>query len=130
MGQYRLLAREVDDILEDLQIWRARAEKITTSYSDLPKGMVGGDRIQTSVEIIEELEHKADAKILELYSLKKEIDGAIDSVPNRELRSLLRYRYIQDKRWDDISQKMHYDIDGKNIYKRHRKALNLIKMDT
>ncbi len=129
LKRYRQLDEEINQKIEELTLWRAKATKITPSFSDTPKGGVE-DRIQLAVDKICELDKQINADVDKLYKAKKLIEKAIGTVPDRTLQTLLRYKYINGKTWDRVSVAMHYDVDGKNVYKMHGKAIEQMKMDT
>ena len=62
--------------------------------------------------------------------LKKVKELALDRLEQDDLKVLLISRYISYKTWEKISVDMHYDVEGKNVYKMHGKAIALLKLDT
>lgn len=108
LSRYRILSRKVDDLTEELEQWRTRATKITPTLSQEPRGAGNGDKLQSSVVKICELEEELDQKIRELLSQRKEIVAVLDSLSDDNLRQLMRYRYIKGMTWDEISEKMNY----------------------
>lgn len=86
LSRYRILSRKVDDLTEELEQWRTRATKITTTLSQEPRGAGNGDKLQSSVVKICELEEELDQKIRELLSQRKEIVAVLDSLSDDNLR--------------------------------------------
>ena len=58
---------------------------------------------------------------------RKEIEGIIRAVEDNILRTLLEYRYINGKKWEEIALMMGYDY--RYILKIHGKALSLLPSD-
>ena len=130
LKRYIPISNRINRKIEEKSYWWAKVTKTTPTYSDMPKGGEGKDKIQTYIEKIEEIEKEIDDSIDELIKVKAEIEAAIESVPNEKFKELLEYWYIDGKKPWEISRKMNYDVEGKNIYKMHRKAIDLVKVDT
>lgn len=66
-------------------------------------------------------------KISERYRIMEEITGAIESVPDTRLKTLLYARYINNKKWEQIALILHYDYYHVVKY-LHPKALSFVKL--
>lgn len=66
-----------------------------------------------------------DAKIDELYSVKREIVSAIWQIDDNTLRKLLFLRYIRFRSWEQIAESMHYSYKHV-VHILHPKALQKI----
>ena len=73
------------------------------------------------------LETEINAEIDKLVEKRKEIEGIIRMVENSTLRTLLEYRYINGKKWEEIALMMGYDY--RYILKIHGKALSALPSD-
>lgn len=119
------LDTEIDALLEEQRMAWVKATGTTVINTD--------DKVQTSKQnttenrFISYLAYSAliDTRIDELYSVKNEISQAIESVDDAVLRTLLMLRYIRFYTWEQIAEKMNYDV--RYIYKLHRKALQFVK---
>ena len=60
-----------------------------------------------TIEKIWEYEQKIDKKINRLVDLRSEINAAIEKMDNPEERLLLKYRYLKNESWEDISYELH-----------------------
>lgn len=125
--QYRGLEGEIDRLIEELGEQRAKAQKMTAAYSDLPKGQPAGDSLARAVERMIELEEKLNARINKQVDLRMEIERGIEAVNNPKLRIILRDRYIEGKTWDDIAERMHYA--KRHIIRLHGYALSQLQID-
>lgn len=124
--QYKSLDRKINQQLEELSLWRARAEKITPSYHDGPKGGGRGDRVQTSVERICQIEQEIDQTIDRLQQLKKEILEVMGTVQDPTLREVLCRKYLSGQTFEQIAVDMHYSY--MHICRLHGQALDEIML--
>lgn len=60
-----------------------------------------------TIEKIWEYEKKIDGKINRLVDLRSEINTAIEMMENSEERLLLKYRYLKNESWEDISYELN-----------------------
>lgn len=74
------------------------------------------------VEKIWEYEQKIDAKINRLVDLRAAINAAIESMENPEERLLLKYRYLKNESWEDISYDLN--VSYRTVHRIHASALN------
>jgi DNA-directed RNA polymerase specialized sigma subunit len=125
LRRYTTLDRQINAKLEELSMWRARATKITPTYSGMPKGG-GDDRIQSAVENICRIEDEINADIDRLIEIRSEIRSAIEAVEDERLREILALRYIKGLRWEQIAVELHYSY--RNICYLHGRALSLVKI--
>ncbi len=126
LSRYRILSRKIDDLAEELEQWRTRATKITPTLSQEPRGAGNGDKLQSSVVKICELEEELDQKIRVLLLQRDEIVAVLDSLPEDTLRQLMRYRYIKGMTWDEIAEEMYYS--RMQVCRLHGRALNKINL--
>jgi len=127
LSQYRALSKRIDRLVEEKDKWWRLATKKTTVITDMPHGGNGENQMEIAVEKIIECEHKIDDSIDDKIKKRIEIQKAIDSVEDENLKLLLEYRYIDGKEWWEISKNMNYDYTGRNIYKLHSKAIAMVK---
>lgn len=76
---------------------------------------------------IVDLETEINTEIDKLVEKRKEIESVIRAVEDSTLRTLLEYRYINGKKWEEIALMMGYDY--RYILKIHGKALSLLPSD-
>ena len=126
--EYRKLDQDIERDMEELQRWKSRAEKITSSVSDMPKGGNQGDRLQLAVDRICELGERLNGKIDAAVKRRKEMEAAIATVEDRTLQLLLRYRYIDGMTWEQIAVKMNYDYRW--TLRLHGRALTRLTIES
>lgn len=99
-----------------------------TDYTkDRVKSTPSTDASYTNIVIkIVDLEKVIKADIEKLLSLKREIWEVIDAVQDNEHKLILRYRYLNFLRWDEISSKMGFSY--RTVFRIHEDALKHIKV--
>ena len=75
-----------------------------------------------TIEKIWEYEKKIDGKINRLVDLRSEINTAIEKMENSEERLLLKYRYLKNESWEDISYELN--VSYRTVHRIHALALN------
>ena len=124
LRKYGQIERRLDELIAERQAWIDQATRITPSLSGMPRANGISDKIGDAVAQVD----KIDSRIAEVMcSLSCELDRinhVIDSVPDLKLQTLLRYRYILCMKWEDISDKMHFDL--KWLHVLHGRALEAI----
>lgn len=126
LQQYKYLDKRINRQLEEIQELRSLAEKITPSYSDMPKSHNGQDKIQSAVEKIILLEQELDKLIDKYIDLRREIELKINSIDDKRLQDLLKYRYIDGLTFEAIAIEMNYSY--MQICRLHGQALNKIML--
>ena len=124
--EYRKLEQNIERDMEELQRLESRAEKITSMVSDMPKGGNQGDRLQLAVDRICELKVSLKQRIDAAVEKRKEIETVIETLEDKTLQLLLRYRYIDGMTWEQIAVKMDYC--WRQVVRLHGSALSKIKM--
>ncbi len=91
----------------------------------MPKGSAVSDKIGSMVARVEELReeylNKYDLALCELYKIERLIES-LDDITERRL---IRKRYIQGMRWEDICIDLNYS--WQHIHRIHSKILIKIK---
>lgn len=110
----------INQKLEEIDQIRAMCEKMTASYSDMPKSPNVNTREDTYIRLIT-MQHKANDLTDEYIDTKQEIEAKIDNVEDITLRTLLKYRYLNHNKWEQIAESMNYSI--RHIHELHGDAL-------
>ena len=125
LSRYRIAGLEARRLEEDIQRWEAKATAITPRYSSEPGGG-SGDKIQGAVDKIMELQVKLAEKLEEQIALRREVEGAIDSIQDQRMRQLMKRHYIDGLTWGGVAEKMYYSRSS--VIKLQKKALDRIKI--
>lgn len=121
LSEYRAIERRINRLIDEKATWNAKATATTSSFSDMPRSGGGSDKIQTTVEKIIEIEEKLDHEIDALVDLRNRIEAAVEKLEDGRLRDVMRYRYIDGMKWEQIAVEMHYSY--MQVCRLHGKAL-------
>lgn len=91
----------------------------------MPKGGVVNDSIGNLIARVDKLRreylHKYDLALCQLYKIERVIEG----LENEAERRLMRKRYIQGMKWEDICVDLHYEwAQTHRIHARILKRIN------
>ncbi len=100
-------------------------ELATRATSVIEAVRIGGtykrSKMANAVEDMVDIEMEIEKDIARLSRLYKEVSAVIVKVDNENCRELLTLRYLCNKKWEDIAEKMNFDT--RSIYRIHSKAL-------
>ncbi len=77
-----------------------------------------------AVNKLVDLEKATDVKMAELLELRMEVRETVSLVGDAKQILILRYRYIDFMKWEDIAEKMDYSL--KSVHRIHSAALNAV----
>lgn len=123
---YQRINQRINRLILEQQQWRELATRVSPNLSGMPRGG-GGGGTQGVIPKIVDLETEINTEIDKLVEKRKEIESVIRAVEDSTLRTLLEYRYINGKKWEEIALMMGYDY--RYILKIHGKALSLLPSD-
>lgn len=126
LKSYRALDGKIESMTEQLQVWNARATKITATISQEPKAAGSGDQLQRCIDQICELQTKIAQEMDKLRKRKQEIETAIHGLNEKSYQDILWYRYIQGMTFGDIAIKMNYS--WRQVCRKHKNAVEKLKM--
>ena len=126
LSQAYHLDRKIGYKLDQVKLLRDFASKANNVLSDMPKSSDNYKLMERNVVAMVDLEREIDDDVKNLLYLKKSILMVIKNIYNSEYRTLLELRYLQSKKWNEISTIMGCSLD--NIYKIHRKALKACRV--
>ena len=124
LRQYRFLVKEIAQI-EDEKIRLASGMIGAVRITDMPKGSNAvHDPMAEAAAKLADLSRLLATKLNDVISLRIEIERAINSLDEPRERLLIRLRYIEGRKWEQIALDMEYDYYW--VLKLHKKALNKI----
>lgn len=115
--------RESDRLERRIEELTCQCEHITAKYGSIPGGGGGGNSSMTTWDALIEAKNRYLAKLAESLRLEAEVEKFINSLDNRLYRAVLRYKYLEEMRWEEIGDRVHYNPD--HVRRRiHGAALN------
>ena len=125
LWRYQNAKRKEAEINEE--IMQLRIDKMVPSLvqDGMPHGSGGGDLSEYAArldELMSELYDQMERSI----EIRLEISRKIEEMQDETESLLLRYRYIQGLKWEDIAVKMEYS--WQHVHKIHGKALKHFEM--
>lgn len=123
LSRYIPASRSIDRLLEEQYRWKCLAIKVTSTLSPVPGGGESGSPIERPMDKVDELEKEINREINELVKIREEIEAVLGQLEDRNLRDLMKYRYIDGLTWEQIAEKMHYGrewtcrLHGKALFK-------------
>lgn len=126
LKSYRALDGKIESMTEQLQVWNARATKITATISQEPKAAGSGDQLQRCIDQICELQTEIAKEMDKLRKRKQQIETAIHGLNEKSYQDILWYRYIQGMTFEEIAIKMNYS--WRQVCRKHKNAVEKLKM--
>ena len=132
LASYVSLKMEVENQAERLVRLKNEAEMPAAKQSDVSKHTQGnGDRLERAIIRYMEYKDRITPKIQEIKVEMREIENAIDDVPDPLEREVLRLRYIDGEYcrlmpWKDVAAQLFGDNDERHLlaaYRLHGRAL-------
>lgn len=103
----RMLIRHMVKVQWKLEQEQARATKITTAITGMPRGGSQRDKVQDGAIKLTELKDVYSGVISELEQMRIELDPLIDTLDNADDRAVMRLRYIKGFSPEDIGEAIH-----------------------
>ena len=85
----------------------ARATKITTTLTGMPRGGAGHDQVAEGAIKIDEIKQAYRETLGELEQMQSELDPLIDTLDNPDDRAVMCLRYIECYSPEDIAEAIH-----------------------
>ena len=124
LNQARHLDALINCRLREIDYWRDLSSGISGMRFD---GMPHSPNRPTEapfvrcLEKIDEIQRSVEEKVAYLVRLKEEINTAIDMLENRDEQLVLRYRYLDDCTWEEISRMLNVSL--RTVHRIHGAAL-------
>ena len=122
-ARYALMAaNRLENKIAELDALRTT---ITPSYSDMPKGG-SGNKIEDLTAKIMELEQQQAEEIFNYLTEYRRVESMIMLVDAHDIRlaNVLRARYIDGLRWEQIAVDMNYTYQS--VWRMHNKAVDFL----
>lgn len=114
--------RQIDTLLEELEMYQTRAKKMTASLSREGHGGGGVSRsMENSVEQIVKTRAKLAAQVAELTEMTDCAYKIFERMPDEKERDCLKNRYILCKTWEQVADTLGMTYQG--VCNLHGRAL-------
>lgn len=124
LNQYQNKWKEIKVLREEIEVLQSRAEKITSTLSDMPHGGTGSD-FTVTVDKLVELKQRLEVDVLNAINKREEIERAINTVSVSSQRRLLKAVYINGLSLLCFAMSDNYSYD--RVKHIHLEALDAIK---
>lgn len=122
--QYKNLKIEINKLEERIEALEEQKTSIKSpTITDMPNGGKGLELLDLMV-MIEETQTRLTEKRKELLKMLNKIEDVIETLDNSLDRNILRARYIECKKWEQICVELHYS--WRQIHKLHSDVLKKI----
>lgn len=127
LNRYRESGRKIINLQEELQALREveQSAKIQ-QLSDMPKGSGRQQDIAVVLIGIEKLQKRIDDEIIKSVNVRVEIENTLLNVSDAQEAKVLRLRYIDMMKWEEICVQMNYS--WKQIHRVHKRALENLEI--
>lgn len=109
------------------QIRELRADKLYPSYilSDMPRSYEKKDLSDYAAKLYDLIEELKRTRFKRIDTYTK-ISRQMELMENERERQVLKYRYIDGHKWEDIAARMN--VEWTQIHRLHKKALEKFKI--
>lgn len=124
LKEYILIKKEIAQLEEQIMKLNEQKTSIKSQViTDMPVGSGEGREILDILVSIEEAIDKLNKNRVKLVSTLMEIENLIEGLDATE-RVLMRYRYINDLKWEQIALNMNYS--WRQVHRIHNEILKKI----
>ncbi len=118
--------KDVNALSSLLKRDKERAEDISANYEKNDKGKSNSrtNGIEEALLMLAETEEKYNKTLAEYTHCRREIETAIESLHESDIKSIFKYRYVECKTMKEIAKEMHYDLS--TVKRKHRKGIEKI----
>lgn len=95
-----------------------------TNLTGMPRG--GNYDWTDAVASVMRFTEQINAEIMQLCTIKRQVNDAIEAVEDRRYRMVLEMRYRNYMSWEEIADEMHYD--PRWVQELHGRALLCVKV--
>lgn len=123
LSQARRLDNVVNNSLKELEYWMELSKRVSGSNYEinLNPNRPAEAPFALCIEKIDELQRDINNKVDKLVDLRSEIDKALCALGDSEEELVLRYRYLENRTWEDIGEVM--DMSVRTAHRVHKSAL-------
>jgi DNA-directed RNA polymerase specialized sigma24 family protein len=120
LRQYRPILLELEQLDRNCERLYAIVERCVKNARLLPGRVTPDDQYPDIMDKLDAVRKQSVRKCRKLLKLHQRIEAAIDGLDSLE-RYLMRARYIEGLRWEEIAERLSYDV--RHITRLHGYAL-------
>lgn len=120
LKQIRLIDKEINQMLNELERIRCSLMRSPQLKQVSVQESKVGLKDDVYIKIIE-YNDKINQKVDELVDTKKKVFDIIEQIKDHEQRLILKMRYVDCEKWEEIEQELH--VSKNTMHRIHRKAL-------
>lgn len=125
LKHYNQIIRKVEQIFEEYEKFKTRAEKITPAYNETnSRSNVTSDKVGDNAIELAELDKKYKRLLTEAETQKFKVLDAVNKMPE-PCRSILFMKYVQQMRLEDIASTLGYSF--RHIKRLYHKAMDIFE---
>lgn len=125
LRSYQRAVRRERDILEEIQQLRMEKMFPATRLEGATQA-AGGSDLSAYAAKIDDLIRQLQKEMLEKVRLRERIERDISRLRDEDEKAVLRYRYIQGLKWEDVCDRIGFSWN--HTHRIHAKALDHLKM--
>ena len=118
-------SKEIDAKQAQLEEAISRVTSVTTALTGMPGNATKDSHAKMENYLI--LSENLQKQIDKLMGIQNEVTEVIDQVKDEKMRVVLTERYINRRKWEDISKIMNYSHEGGYIFRINRMAIQAVK---
>lgn len=126
LGAVWIANKEVERLSDVIKDLRSKAEKVTTTYSDMPFGGHDPNSRSKTYDKLIDTEGKLGEAVHRWCDAIAEVQAVLSWVEDGRERLVLEYRYINCEDWLTISLRLNYSLP--HLYRLHGIALYKLAM--
>lgn len=112
LTQVRTLSRRIDYHNERLRRLRDQADAVTSRWGEHTASSGKDAPYVHILESIEAAREELEAEERLLVSLRRQVEDTVNTLPEDKLRFVLLYRYIEERKIEDIAELMYTSLSS------------------
>lgn len=115
---------KISDLVDEIVVLKSKVEKVTPTLSDMPNGGGMSDKsciIDTYLDMIDDLEKEVRI----LRNIRREVEYLISTIDDWTVERVMRLRYIDNLRWEDICCRTNYE--WAQVHRFHARGLEAVE---
>ena len=122
---YLRAVREWERLCAEAARMRAVGTRINNAFGGIPAGDAARSKVEAALVGVSEVLAAADAAKTNIEARRAEICAVIDRLPDERHRIILRLRYLNGYRWEDVAERAGYTT--RQVYNLHRAAVARVR---